>query len=73
MNHTLQAAFVRDLVRHVETELIKDIEAGRTPDTWNGIELRALLAERFARARAGREGERRFWGAYRNEVLTRNL
>lgn len=73
MNHPEQAAFVRDLIANVQAQLIADIEAQKTPDTWNGIQLRALTAERFARARMGNEHDRRFWGTYRKEVVTLNL
>jgi|JI10StandDraft_1071094.scaffolds.fasta_scaffold1280204_2 hypothetical protein len=73
--HTMpeKSAFVHDLIDSVRAELMRDIAAGKIPEHWDGVQLRALTAERFARSRMGREGDRRFWRDYRNDVTTRNL
>ncbi len=73
MDHKKQAEFVRDLIGRVQAELVADIEAGRTPEDWNGVQLRALTAARFERAKMGHEDNRRLWRDYRNEVIVRNL
>jgi len=68
-----KSAFVHDLIDSVRAELLRDIAAEKIPEHWDGIQLRALVAERFARSRMGREDDRRFWRDYRNDVITRNL
>lgn len=73
MNTQQKAEFVQALSGRIVAELVADIKADKLPEHWDGIELRALLAERFERSKMGREGDHRHWRAYRNEVITRNL
>ena len=44
-----QVNFIKELSNNVTSELLSDVQAGKTPDTWDGVELRKLLADRFAR------------------------
>lgn len=40
-----QMAFVRELSNDVAEKICQKIENGKVPDSWDGIELRWLLAE----------------------------
>lgn len=42
---------VRDLCRSIEREVCAVIDSGLLPADWNGIELRDVLADAFARER----------------------
>ena len=43
-----QAHFVRELSEKVVEEIVENIFDGKIPAEWDGIELRQLLADRFA-------------------------
>lgn len=45
MTKAQQKQFVKELSQTITTEICKSIDAGKTPDTWDGHELRVLLAE----------------------------
>jgi len=45
-----QRQFVSTLSKAIVAEILQDISDGKVPDTWDGIELRQLMADRFARA-----------------------
>jgi hypothetical protein len=61
--------FIRDLCDSVREALCKRV--GDMPADWDGIELRELLAGRFAASTTMMNRKRR--RAYKNEVLVRNL
>lgn len=48
MNRDEQIKFVKELTNTITIWLISDIEAGKTPETWDGIELRQFIADRYA-------------------------
>jgi len=50
MTITQQIEFVKELTANVTASLIKDIEASKTPESWTGMELRQLMADRYARS-----------------------
>lgn len=39
--------FVRNLVEEVQNNILELIDKGHLPDSWDGHELRLLLAEKF--------------------------
>lgn len=67
-----QEEFVKGLVDNVVGDILRDIRKGKTPETWNGGELRQLLADKFAREvvpplSRGRKA------TYTNTVIENNL
>lgn len=73
---------IRQLVKSVLADLVADVP--RMPSEWDGIELRELIADRFAGQTAlssksywgdvrWRNADRKRLREYRNEKLTRNL
>ena len=66
-----QIHFVRQLTDSITDETSSDILAGKIPETWDGLELRQLLAHRFARAVFKFTRSRK--AAYHNTVLINNL
>ena len=72
-----QIAFVRELADAVTVSIVTNIANGKVPETWDGHELRQLLADRFAQS-AGisdsmknkRRARRR---DYENTVIVNNL
>jgi len=74
MNAKEQKAFVRDLGKNVLAELYADVDEGRIPKEWDGIELRQLMADRFDACvfkKGYLEGKRK--RDYKNTVLVNNL
>lgn len=61
--------FLDELVENVKQDLIK--EAGKYPDSWDGIELRWRTADVFSGVVFGEIGQRKGkrYNNYRNEVL----
>lgn len=72
MDAETQAKFVEELAGNVVRELVADIRAGKTPDNWNGIELRRLLAYRFKLAVVGDMSRSRLRD-FNNTVVVNNL
>jgi hypothetical protein len=77
MTRRNQARFVRELCDSIRHSVIELIGSGAIPDTWNGAELRVLLAGKFAESASmvpdlldKRTARRR---QFDNDVLTRNL
>ena len=73
MTRNEQIKFVRELSRNIVNDAVQHIKSGSVPDTWDGHELRALLADKFSESaamsavrRAPRLGRAR---NYRNTVL----
>jgi len=63
--------FVDDLIHSIMISIKEDIEAGKIPDQWDEIELRQLIADRFASSTYKMDRKRK--SAYVNEVIVRNL
>ena len=72
MNAIQQKRFVKGLINNVEIEIIANIDAGKTPDNWDGVELRWYIAEKFADCVFGDFSKRRK-AEYKNTVLVKNL
>jgi hypothetical protein len=72
MNTIQQKRFVRQLIDTVEINIVAVIDAGKTPDEWDGTELRWYIAEKFADCVFGDVSKRRK-AEYKNTVLTKNL
>jgi ribose 5-phosphate isomerase RpiB len=75
MTRDEQRTFVHDLTTAVARSIMENIENGSIPHTWDGIELRMLLAEKFG-AEAARCTDimgRKRMKEYRNDVIVRNL
>lgn len=68
-----QKEFVRNLCATVMVSILDDIDEGKTPESWDGHELRDLIADRFARQRSVTmmKGKRR--KDFVNHCLTHNL
>ncbi len=73
MTRQEQLTFVRDLTRSISSEIEHDIRARRIPESWDGAELRQLLADRYERSvyRRALMGSRR--REYVNTILVNNL
>lgn len=73
MTYSEQGIFVEELSKNVTDEILMLIGKGRIPDNWDGIELRQLLADRFAACVLSHTlvGKRK--RAYKNDCLIRNL
>ncbi len=73
MDKQTQINFVTQLGGAVLEKIVADIEAGKTPEDWDGIELRWLLAERFGRCVLSGTSNKRRKREYNNTVLVNNL
>lgn len=77
MNKREQKRFVRELSQAVVRETLAAITAGKTPATWDGHELRLLLADKFEASASmsmlRREPRSARTRNYNNTVLTENL
>lgn len=71
MNQELKIEFVKALVESVESEILQNIELGKIPDNWDGIELRQYLTDKFAESAGYLKGKRK--RDYNNTVLVNNL
>lgn len=70
-----QSALVHDLIDTIRAELLRDIAAGKVPESWDGIELRQLIADRFA-SQCGvhmLQRDKPRLRNYRRELIVRNL
>jgi hypothetical protein len=74
MSKAHQSRIVRDLTKSIRDEILREIKGGSIPDSWDGVELRQLLADKFAEATYSKSfmGRARM-KEYRNTVITRNL
>lgn len=70
MHKTQKVKFIRELIRNVQADIIKNV--ANMPDDWNGLELRLYIADKFAENVAGHLDARRV-REYRNTVLVQNL
>lgn len=67
-----QIQFVTDLTNAVRDKVIEQIEAGKIPETWDGIELRWLLRDKFEAQTSSRVDKKRK-REYNNTVLVENI
>jgi len=68
-----QAQFTRELCASILSDTLHDIRANRIPETWDGVELRQLVADRFERSVYRRSLIGRRGREYRETILTRDL
>jgi hypothetical protein len=73
MNLQEKRQFINDLVKSVVDEIVQDIDYGKIPEDWNGIELRWLLAYRFADSQYNRAFDKKRKAEFNNTVLINNL
>lgn len=73
MTRNQQTIFVKKLSKGITAEILMDIGQGKIPNSWDGIELRQLLADRFAAAvfKGVLKGKRK--REYTNQCLIANL
>jgi hypothetical protein len=72
MNQREQFKFVHDLVDATMHKVLMEINEGKYPETWDGVELRWLLAERFDAFWVMKEARKRK-REFKNYVLVNNL
>ena len=73
MDKQTQINFVIDLAANITRDMVKNIEAGKTPEDWDGIELRWWMAECFGRCVLGGTSTKSRKRDYDNTVLVNNL
>lgn len=73
MNKEKQEEFVRELSENIVNDIISKVRRGKISDDWDGIELRWLLAEKFADAVFSGVGNKRRKAEYNNTVIVNNL
>lgn len=71
MTRDQQLKFVSDLTHAVAKHVMNKITAGDVPATWDGVELRQLLADKFAWETFAMSPKRK--REYRNTVAVNNL
>lgn len=67
-----QIQFVTDLTNAVRDKVIERIEKGKIPETWDGIELRWLLRDKFEN-QVSSSVDRKRKREYNNTVLVENI
>jgi hypothetical protein len=70
MTITEKTQFVNDLIGSIQADILGNIH--RTPENWNGFELRQWITDKFAEgcdASMSKQAKR----DYRNDVTTLNL
>ena len=77
MNRREQRRFVKELTKAVTNQLLALIHRGSIPDTWDGHELRCLMADHYEASAKVTIVRRNPRGArardYKNECLVRDL
>lgn len=68
-----QIQFVTDLTNAVRDKIIGRIESGKIPESWDGIELRWLLRDKFENEVLGDYGNKKRKREYNNTVLVENI
>jgi hypothetical protein len=82
MTREQQAEFVSEIIDSVKADLLAKV--GNTPEEWDGHQLRAWIAERFAqnvigyfraelKLKAAYDSTRKTLREYQNDVLVNNL
>lgn len=70
-----QKRFVVELMAAIEKSIVDDINAGKVPEDWDGIELRGLIEDRATNAATfihEKHNLKRF-RAFKRELINRNL
>ena len=70
MNTRKRKAFIRELVNNVRNDILS--KADQIPETWDGIELRVYIADKFANICIGKMDRKRA-NEYRNTIYCSNL
>lgn len=75
MNSTEKKEFINSLTSRIAADLCKHVDAGRIPETWDGHELRVLLATCFNNEVSSlmRKTRSKRMKDCRNEILVNNL
>ena len=71
MDKQEQIELVTSLANAIAQKIVADIQQGRVPTSWDGIELRQLLADRAYESTGHLDGKRK--REYNNTVLVNNL
>ena len=71
MTESEKIQFVTDITKLISKEVIRLVKTNRLPTTWDSIELRQILADKFMAATWKEGGER--IENYKSEVLIRDL
>lgn len=66
-----QIKFVRELTKSIGDSIIQKIQDGSLPEEWDGIEIRALLAQKAESATCPMLPKRK--NNFRNTILVNNL
>ena len=66
-----QIKFVRELTKSIGDSIIQKIQDGSLPEEWDGIEIRALLAQKAESATCPMHPKRK--NNFRNTNLVNNL
>lgn len=73
MTRDFQKQLVTELMNRLRDEVVANIDQGKVPDAWDGIELRQYVADKASEAiLVGTMGVRRLRN-YRNDVIVHNL
>ena len=72
MTREEQKHFIQDLTSNVTTRLVEAIETGKIPASWDGHQLRQLLADSY-KSVVWIKMSTKDMKEYRNVVLTHNL
>lgn len=71
MTYDEKRAFITELCNNTRDAIMAN--ADRMPDSWDGIELREYIAERFRENAYGFNRRGRRWNDYRNTTLIAGL
>ena len=69
MDKEQKIAFVKSMLKSIGAEILEDIEKGKVPETWDGIELRWLIQDRAQ----SHYGDLRRKKEYTNTVIVNSL
>jgi len=73
MDMNEKISFVQQLTTAVADEIITNIETGKIPEEWDGIELRWYIAEKFNQVVFKGTGSKARKRDYNNTVIVNNL
>lgn len=68
-----QIKFIKNLTLSVADNIVSEIEGGKIPENWDGIELRELLSEKFERETRCFNRKSKRYKDYKNTVLINYL
>lgn len=73
MSSAEQILFVKQLTDTITDKVVTNILNGKIPESWDGVELRQILADHYAHASLDRFFTRSRRAAYYNVVSINNL